>query len=522
MAATYLTAGQAAQWLHISRWTLRRAVERGDLSATRRTPGGWLQFAPVAVESYARRLSSPPIVARPSAVSHENATPRRADVVAAGLVPPVPNDSPSAGATVSDAVDAVDGQPDTMPLGRAEDLALTLRQLPCGLIAVDASGQVTMTNDAAVRLGCGERTADARSLVGSDHSGNRVAALLARALAGETADLVDSVVWAPEDDQPRTVRMRATAVRDGAGAIIGATALLLDETDETDETDRGVGTATLSPRVMSLARATRDLARSNTELEQFASVASHDLQEPLRKIRAFGDRLKSVDGAALSPAGADYLDRMQQAAARMQALINDLLAYARVSAGPPSVAPVDLAALTRGVLVDLETQIARSGGRVEVGPLPTIEGDPLRLRQLLQNLISNALKFRRPDAPPVVTVSAALLPQEDTADVDPAADAGSTPPAWLHLTVRDNGIGFEQAHAERIFEVFKRLHGRSAYEGTGIGLALCRQIAERHGGHITATSAPGQGATLQVTLPLLHAYWAHGDEGGDGERGSTS
>jgi signal transduction histidine kinase len=246
-------------------------------------------------------------------------------------------------------------------------------------------------------------------------------------------------------------------------------------------------------------------------LEQFASVASHDLQEPLRKIRTFGDRLTIVDGAALSPAGADYLARMQHAAVRMQVLIDDLLTYARVSADPPRAVPVDLAATTRAVLADLETRIEQSGGRVEVGALPTIEGDPLRLRQLLQNLISNALKFQRPEAPPVVTIAATLLPSEDAAQAGP--DAGAAPPAWLHLSVRDNGIGFEPKHAERIFEVFKRLHGRGAYEGTGIGLALCRQIVARHGGHITATGALGQGATVHVTLPLHHAHHhAHGGE----------
>jgi signal transduction histidine kinase len=191
---------------------------------------------------------------------------------------------------------------------------------------------------------------------------------------------------------------------------------------------------------------------------------------------------------------------MQHAAARMQILINDLLVFARVSAGPPSVAPVDLNAVTRAVLVDLETQVAQSGGRVEVGPLPTLTGDPLRLRQLLQNLISNALKFRRPEVAPVVIVSGVLLPLEDGAEGSPDADVASL--AWLRLTIQDNGIGFEQQYAERIFEVFKRLHGRSAYEGTGVGLALCRRIAEQHGGHITAISAPGQGATLRVTLPI--------------------
>ncbi len=289
------------------------------------------------------------------------------------------------------------------------------------------------------------------------------------------------------------VRLQASALTDSAGVLIGAMALLLDD-------QAGARAAAPGAYAAGQAHANRDLTRSNGELEQFAAVASHDLQEPLRKIRTFGDRLTRVDGAALSPAGADYLARMQHAAARMQALIDDLLAYARLSADPPCALPVDLAVTTRAVLADLETQIAQSGGRVEVGSLPTIEGDPLRLRQLLQNLISNALKFRRPETPPLVTIRATLLPAEDATEAGPAA--GAAPPAWLHLSVRDNGIGFEPTHATRIFEVFKRLHGRSAYEGTGIGLALCRQIAERHGGHITATSALGEGATFRVTLPL--------------------
>jgi signal transduction histidine kinase len=259
----------------------------------------------------------------------------------------------------------------------------------------------------------------------------------------------------------------------------------------------------LARKAVAQAQDNRDLSRSNTGLEQFASVASHDLQEPLRKIQAFGDRLKSVDGAVLSPPGAEYLERMQHAAARMQVLINDLLAFARVSTSPASVSPVDLAVVTRAVLLDLEAQVARSGGRVEVGPLPSIEANPVRMRQLLQNLISNALKFQRPEAPPIVTISAVLSPREDAEDT--ATQAAAYPPAWVHLTVQDNGIGFEQKHAERIFEVFKRLHGRSAYEGTGIGLALCRRIAEQHGGHITATSALGQGAVVRVTLPLRQA-----------------
>lgn len=507
MGVAYLTVGQVAHHLSISRWTLRRAAQRGDLVASRRTPGGWLQFAPAEVERYARRLATSSSTGRRAAPAEE-APPLR-DVAAAIDRPRV---APGPVAQREEA-DPEEGPPAPTLHAPAAYLALVLEQLPYGLIAVDASGQITLINEAAARFGYGVGAADTWPHAASSDPRARASALLARALAGESGPLADRAVWTPRAGVPRMVRMRAAAVMDCAGAIIGATALLRDDDPSAEAPAPAPGGAAARQ-----AQANRDLTRSNNDLEQFASVASHDLQEPLRKIRTFGDRLKTVDGAALSPAGADYLDRMQHAAARMQVLINDLLAYARVSADPPSAVSVDLAALTRAVLSDLETQVARSGGRVTVGPLPTIEGDPLRLRQLLQNLLSNALKFRRSEALPVVTISAALRPSEAAEDTEEAEategagpDAGAAPPAWLHLSVRDNGIGFEPKHAERIFEVFKRLHGRGAYEGTGIGLALCRQIAERHGGHITATGVPGQGATLRVTLPLRQPG-AQGDE----------
>ncbi len=420
MGSTYLTVGQVAHQLSISRWTLRRAAQRGDLVTTRRTPGGWLQFAPAEVDRYARRLAHPSPTAR-QAAAPEEAIARRAVATAVDR-PPV---APDPVARLGEA-DPRDGPLAPTSRAPAEDLALVLEQLPCGLIAVDACGQITLINEAAARFGCGVGAADTPSPAGSSAPHAHVSALLARALAGEPVPLADRAVWAPGEGVPRRmVRMQAAAVTDRAGAIIGATALLLDE----DEDVRAMPHAAPGPGAATQVQTNRDLARSNRELEQFASVASHDLQEPLRKIRTFGDRLKSVDGAALSPVGADYLDRMQHAAARMQVLINDLLAYARVSAAPPSAMPVDLAALTRAVLSDLETQVARSGGRVAVGPLPTIEGDPLRLRQLLQNLISNALKFRRPESPPVVTISATLCPSEDAEAEETGPTMGVAPAA---------------------------------------------------------------------------------------------
>ncbi|MDO8413675.1 MAG: PAS domain S-box protein [Gallionellaceae bacterium] len=226
------------------------------------------------------------------------------------------------------------------------------------------------------------------------------------------------------------------------------------------------------------------LDQSNRELQDFASIAAHDLQEPLRKISAFGDRLQSACGESLSEQGRDYLKRMQNASERMQALINDLLTLSRVTSKGQPFVPTDLAQSVREVLSDMEIRIEQCGGRVELGELPTIDADPSQMRQLLQNLIGNALKFKG-EAAPVVKIY-----QQSSA------------PNTCTILVEDNGIGFDEKYLDRIFIIFERLHSRSDYEGTGIGLAVCRKIVERHGGTITARSTPGQGATFMVTLPL--------------------
>ncbi|MGH8509030.1 MAG: sensor histidine kinase [Gammaproteobacteria bacterium] len=237
-----------------------------------------------------------------------------------------------------------------------------------------------------------------------------------------------------------------------------------------------------------------ELERSNRELQDFAFIASHDLQEPLRKIRAFGDRLHTRYRAVLDAEGRDYLDRMQNAARRMHTLITDLLAFSRVMIGGQPFEPVDLSRVAEEVVSDLEGRLLETGGRVLIETLPAIPADPLQMRQLLQNLIGNALKFHRPGEPPLVRLRGELE------DPGPDADAGAS--VSCRITVEDNGIGFETKFTDRIFTPFQRLHGREDYEGTGMGLAICRKIVERHGGTITASSTPGQGATFVVTLPI--------------------
>lgn len=226
------------------------------------------------------------------------------------------------------------------------------------------------------------------------------------------------------------------------------------------------------------------LEQSNRDLQEFAYVASHDLQEPLRKVQAFSDRLATKYTDALDDTGRDYLKRMRDASQRMQILINDLLGFSRVSTRAQPFTEVNLNTIAREVLSDLENLIERTQARLETGELPTIQADPTQMHQLLQNLIGNALKFHGEKRSPLIKVSAKI--EGDT----------------CQISVEDNGIGFDTQYLDRIFKPFQRLHNREEYEGSGMGLAICRRIAERHGGSITATSAPGKGATFLVTLPM--------------------
>jgi PAS domain S-box-containing protein len=234
-----------------------------------------------------------------------------------------------------------------------------------------------------------------------------------------------------------------------------------------------------------LAEQRQELQRSNAALDEFASVASHDLQEPLRKILSFGERLNLSAGPALEGDARHQLERMLGAAARMSTLVTDLLRYSQVSTRVQRFVATDLARVAREVMADLETTIADAGGRVEVGALPVIDADESQMRQLLQNLLGNALKYRRADTPPLVRLSCV-----------------SSRDQHCTITVADNGIGFNDEYAEKIFKMFERLHGRAQYEGSGIGLAICKKIVERHNGTIAATSIAGKGATFTVTLPV--------------------
>jgi light-regulated signal transduction histidine kinase (bacteriophytochrome) len=247
-----------------------------------------------------------------------------------------------------------------------------------------------------------------------------------------------------------------------------------------DVTERRLATQQLMAKQL-------ELRRSNAALNEFAFVAAHDLQEPLRKILSFGERLNTSAGAALDGTGRKYLDRVLDGATRMRSLITDLLTYSQAAASTEPFAATDLAAVARDVVADLEPAIAENHGIVDVGALPTIDADAAQMRRLFQNLIGNALKFRRLGTPPVVQVRGAVSGSE------------------CAITVTDNGIGIKLEHREKIFRLFERLHSRAEYPGAGIGLAICRRIVERHGGSIEVADTNGQGSKLTVTLPITRA-----------------
>ncbi len=294
-----------------------------------------------------------------------------------------------------------------------------------------------------------------------------------------------------ERTDPNALKVRKTftqRMRDGRVIAVmsepmqsgGTIATCLDVTDMNRHADQ-------------LKEYNEKLERSNRELQDFAYVASHDLQEPLRKIEAFGDRLATRHGNSLPDDGKMFLERMQNAAGRMRRLINDLLDYSRVTTKAKPFTRVPLDEVLTGVLSDLQIRIEESQAVITSDPLPAIEADATQMRQLIQNVLANALKFRKPEVAPRITIGAAVSNNHDR--------AGLTGPV-VCITITDNGIGFDNRYKEQIFTIFQRLHGRLEYEGTGVGLATVRKIVERHYGTIDADGRPGEGATFTIVLPL--------------------
>jgi len=359
---------------------------------------------------------------------------------------------------------------------------LLTEAIPQMVWTADATGRVTYFNLRWLQYtGVGVDaldTAEGRQVIHPDDA-SRLARAWQAAVAIGTDRFTCEFRLRRADGEYRWFLSSAVPLRSAAGMVVqwvGTLTDIHDQKQQAEALEREVASRTV------------ELRRSNQDLEQFASVASHDLQEPLRKIQAFGDRLARGSREVLGEQGREDLDRIMKAATRMRRLIDDLLSFARVTTRAQPFVPVDLNAVLAEVLSDLEPRIAQAGAQVEAADLPTIDADPSQMHQLLQNLVGNALKFTAPGRPPVVRVG-----------VEPAE------PGHVRLVVADDGIGFEPRYLDRIFQVFQRLHGKQDFEGTGVGLAICKKIVERHGGTITARSQPGQGATFVVDLPAEQA-----------------
>lgn len=288
---------------------------------------------------------------------------------------------------------------------------------------------------------------------------------------------------------------RGIPVKDENGAIIqwfGTCTDIEEQISKSQDLEMHV-----NQRTQELKLLNERLQKSNKDLEQFAYVASHDLQEPLRKIQAFTERLLKKYRSLMPEQGQEYMDRMQKASKRMQNLINDLLIYSRVSTKQVAYTPVDLNNLMMNVIDDLEVAIKESRASIQIEQLPSIKGNEAQLSQLFQNLIKNSIKFSKDNEDPNIHIYVDQQPEKD----EQLAHYHKYDGKYTVIHVKDNGIGFDTQYINKIFNIFQRLHGRNEYEGTGIGLAVCRRVVENHGGRITADSQFGLGSVFKIILP---------------------
>ncbi|MFK7602864.1 ATP-binding protein [Deinococcus sp. SM5_A1] len=346
-------------------------------------------------------------------------------------------------------------------------LKVAAENAPILLFATDAQGVFTLSEGRLLgQLGLrpGQAVGQSATALFAHEPDLREGRRLAQALAGETAhDLTHF------ESSGVSLESWFIPVKDSAGRVTEVVGVSLDVTERL-ETQRRI------------ERANAELRRSNEELEQFAYVASHDLQEPLRTITSFSQLLITRYSGQLDPRAEVYVRQISEGTGRMAQLLQDLLAFARVTSGAGALVEVDMNTVLAQVMQDLHAQIGETGAAISVGDLPRVRGDASQLRQVFQNLIGNALKFRDPQRPSVIRVEAV----PDGANV--------------RFSVRDNGIGIEAEFFGRIFTIFQRLHGREEYEGNGIGLSITRKIAERHGGEVWLDSTPGVGSTFFLTL----------------------
>lgn len=298
-----------------------------------------------------------------------------------------------------------------------------------------------------------------------------------------------------KDNEYRWHLCRALAQKDEKGQILQWVGTSTDIQDQ--KTFQQRLESLVEERTNELKRANHELETMNKELSSFAYISSHDLQEPLRKIHTFGSIIMANEYENLSESGKRNFSRMQLAAGRMTKLIQDLLTYSRSNAAEQTFEDTDLNAILREVASDFADSINDKNGVISIGKMPVITAVPFQIRQLFNNLVSNALKFTKEDTSPEIIILSETVHGSsiDNPNAEPDKD-------YIHVSVADNGIGFSPQYASRIFEVFQRLHGKSEYEGTGIGLAICMKIAENHRAILNASSQPGEGATFNIYFPV--------------------
>ena len=357
-----------------------------------------------------------------------------------------------------------------------------LNSIGDAVITTDTEQKITFLNPVAQYLtGWGEEEAMGRPL-------GEVFNIQGRATEKPAQDLIDRVL---RDGTPLRTRGRiellnrgneripidtsASPIKSPKGNIAGMVITFQDVSEQEKEKK-------------ALLTFTEKLHKSNVALTEFASNASHDLKEPLRKIILFGDRLQATLADYPLQKEKDYLARQQKSALKMMGLIDQLLEWAKITGQPASFVITDLNSIAQSAMEDLGALIEEKRGQVHIKSLPTLRVDPLQIRRLLQNLVGNALKFHKTNEPPIVTLESRLLEN-----------------GFWEIRIEDNGIGFKQQDAERLFKPFVRLHASPHYKGSGIGAAICKDIVEKHNGTLTAKSTPEKGSTLIITLPAMDA-----------------
>lgn len=307
-----------------------------------------------------------------------------------------------------------------------------------------------------------------------------------------------------DNNETRWMRSRGMVQKDAEGKVTGSFGIVQDVTRQKEfelalQTKVEERTKELALANKSLLQLNEELARSNTSLEEFARIASHDLKEPIRKVDFFVDRLKSSMESRMSEEEKALLQRVESAAARMRLLIDDLLEYSHLTQLHKQPEPIDLNKKIQLILGDLELVVHEKNATINVGALPVVNGHRRQLQQLFQNLINNALKYSKSNEPPQISITSRTISGKEAPVAMPAEDASKD---FYLIEVSDNGIGFDQNDAERIFHVFTRLHGNKEYPGTGIGLSIAKKVVEKHHGYIYATSETGKGSRFSVLLPV--------------------